>query len=105
MLMSGGRIKPLVATITEWLGDGDKANGELGTVENKILHTGGNIVAVFRGISIAVALVALAFGLLLLATGSQRRKEEGKDRMIGAIIALFAIGAVFTVLFAVFSAF
>ncbi|MBR3081291.1 MAG: hypothetical protein IKH06_00390 [Clostridiales bacterium] len=94
-----------MATIPGWLGDGDKADGGLGNVENKILHTSGNIVAVFRGISIAVALVALAFGLLLLATGSQRRKEEGKDRMIGAIIALFATGAVFAVLFAVFSAF
>lgn len=105
MHMPKGRITPLVATITGWLGDGDKADGGLGNVENKILHTSGNIVAVFRGISIAVALVALAFGLLLLATGSQRRKEEGKDRMIGAIIALFATGAVFAVLFAVFSAF
>ena len=96
-------INRMILAVSQWFGDEGTNSGEFAKVQDKVVTAGGKFVAFAKGICIAVILIALALGVFFYATGSGKKKEEGKDRMIGAAIARFATGCVFTVLYFIFN--
>ena len=73
-------------------------------IQDKAVDFGGNLIFIARNVAIALALISFAIGLLMIATGS-KKKEEGKERITGALIGIFLTGIVFSVLSVVFSIF
>ena len=95
----------LASTVSGWLGDeGGTAPGGFGPLQNKIMKTGGSIIALIRNISIAIALISLATGLLLISIGTSKSKDEGKEKIKIAAVALILISCVFGVASAILSA-
>ena len=94
-----------ILAVSMWLGDEGNNSGDFKTVQDKAINAAGGFIGLARHISVALALISFAIGLLMVATGSRKHKEEGKDRMTTAAIALFLSGCVFGILYFVFSIF
>lgn len=94
----------LLADIVSWIGDEGQNNGDFKEIQDKAVDFGGNLIVTARNVAIALALISFAIGLLMIATGS-KKKEEGKERITGALIGIFLTGIVFSILSIVFSMF
>lgn len=68
------------------------AHAQLGNVEN-IVEAIGRLVDLATPIVVGIALLVFFWGLVkfIFASGNEDAKEQGKNLMIGGIIALFVI--------------
>lgn len=92
---------PIIASrISDWYSSADST---FDTASKKVTKAGGYGLQIAQVCAGAAAIVGFAVGLFLLATGSRKNVEQGKNTMIHSAVALILTSTIIAVVTMVLS--